>query len=87
MCQSEAQVSVLLFNYTNYSALNSCLQLIDIDECLLSPCNHTCTNTAGSFQCSCNDGYELDDDGRTCNGVLYMCTMNVVAKKYKIIIL
>ena len=48
----------------------SCLQLIDIDECLSSPCNHTCTNTAGGFQCSCNDGYELDDDRRTCNGVL-----------------
>ena len=30
-------------------------------------CSHQCTNTPGSFVCSCNDGYELDEDGNTCN--------------------
>ena len=48
----------------NYNAL-----ALDVNECLSSPCGQTCTNTAGSYQCSCNDGYELDDDGRTCNGM------------------
>jgi len=41
----------------------------DIDECLSSPCGQICTNTAGSYQCSCNNGYELDSDGITCDGM------------------
>jgi len=43
----------------------------DIDECTLSPCQHTCENTPGSFVCSCNDGYQLSSNGRTCEGTLY----------------
>ena len=31
-------------------------------------CQHTCRNTWGSFQCLCNEGYELAGDGRTCDG-------------------
>jgi len=27
-----------------------------------------CTNTAGSFQCSCNNGYTIAPDGRGCDG-------------------
>ena len=41
----------------------------DIDECIEDACDHNCTNTDGSFICSCNDGYELDDNGRSCNGM------------------
>ena len=44
------------------------LKLADIDECLSSPCGHTCTNNVGSFVCSCNDGYVLDSDQLSCNG-------------------
>ena len=55
-----------------------CLNLVDIDECLSSPCNHTCTNTPGSFKCSCNDGYVLDDDGSTCNGELIDTYINIL---------
>ena len=43
---------------------------IEIDECTTapSPCEHNCSNTVGSFQCSCISGYLLDDDGRSCDG-------------------
>ena len=27
-----------------------------------------CTNTQGSFECSCNSGYALSADGTTCLG-------------------
>ena len=42
----------------------------DINECLTSngDCAQECANTEGSFQCSCNPGYELDNDQRSCNG-------------------
>ena len=42
----------------------------DVDECLegTSGCSQECTNTVGSFTCSCFDGYLLDEDGKTCKG-------------------
>ena len=42
----------------------------DIDECVegFDGCNHNCTNTDGSYFCTCLDGYELDGDNQTCTG-------------------
>ena len=31
-------------------------------------CNQTCTNTAGSFKCSCGIGYTLAYDNLDCEG-------------------
>ena len=44
--------------------------LLDIDECAEDNggCSHTCTNTGGSFKCSCPDGYLLLDDEKNCSG-------------------
>ena len=40
----------------------------DIQECAIDNggCDHTCTNVAGSYSCSCNPGYQLQADGKTC---------------------
>ena len=41
--------------------------ILDIDECTSGdPCHQICTNTPGSFQCSCESGYTVD--GSRCNG-------------------
>ncbi|KJH50299.1 EGF-like domain protein [Dictyocaulus viviparus] len=39
---------------------------VDVDECLLYPCHQlaTCSNTPGSFVCTCPTGYA--GDGKTC---------------------
>ena len=49
------------------------LIFIDINECAdgTNGCTQNCTNTVGSFQCSCKDGYMLLQDKRTCNGEFY----------------
>ena len=42
---------------------------LDINECsstTTNNCEHICTNTDGSFTCSCNDGYVLQPDGHSC---------------------
>ena len=51
----------------NYRYYNFFL-LLDIDECAADTdgCNQICTNTEGSFECSCRSGFTLLDDGKTC---------------------
>ena len=48
--------------------------LVDIDECELDTdncdVNANCTDTDGSFNCTCNQGYE--GDGVNCTGT-YVC--------------
>ena len=36
--------------------------IVDINECNVNNggCEHTCTNTVGSYNCSCNTGYQLN---------------------------
>ena len=43
---------------------------LDIDECEMETdnCDQTCTNTDGSFACSCLDGFKLSTDHRSCSG-------------------
>ena len=45
---------------------------LDINECEegTSRCDQICTNTDGSYVCSCRSGYYLDADNHTCSGQL-----------------
>ena len=40
----------------------------DIDECASDSggCSHTCVNVPSSYKCTCPEGYELDQDWKTC---------------------
>ena len=45
----------------------------DIDECLSSDnsgCEQSCINVLGTYECSCQQGYTLEIDGRNCSGKL-----------------
>ena len=44
--------------------------MTDIDECEneKNPCDHNCTDTDGSYTCSCDSGYTLNEDKHTCAG-------------------
>ena len=44
----------------------------DIDECIGDPCDANvgmCENTDGSFICTCPDGYSLQTDMSSCEGM------------------
>ncbi|XP_078667347.1 uncharacterized protein LOC144909159 [Branchiostoma floridae x Branchiostoma belcheri] len=45
----------------------------DIDECstMNGGCSHICTNTVGSYNCSCTEGFALDEDGHNCTTICY----------------
>ena len=44
--------------------------LPDVDECALDidGCDQGCNNTVGSFNCTCMEGYVLNEDGFSCDG-------------------
>ena len=43
---------------------------IDINECAAGTdlCDQNCTNTVGSYRCSCGLGYRMNDNGYQCDG-------------------
>lgn len=48
-------------------------------------CDHTCNNTIGSYECFCDSGYLLLDDGHSCTGVC-IYTIESVLEKLKCVI-
>jgi len=48
----------------------SVIFLPDVNECITDNgnCEQNCTNTIGSFYCSCWTGYRLDENGKNCTG-------------------
>ena len=53
---------------------------IDINECETDHnggCDHICTNTNGSYYCTCQNGYDLMKDNSSCAG---MNEMVIIAK-------
>lgn len=47
-----------------------------IDYCSFGnhSCNHECVSVLNGYHCTCNEGYRLLDDGKTCHGK--SCTLN-----------
>lgn len=45
------------------NVIKECIVFIDKNECLLTPCqnNGTCINSVGSYQCSCEAGWQNKD--------------------------
>lgn len=61
-----------------YPCIKLCLtelSIVDIDECAegRSGCAQNCSNTIGSYSCSCNASYRLSADERSCNGKWQLC--------------
>ena len=64
--------------------------LVDINECVeeTDGCTQNCTNTNGSYICSCNTGYRLDSDRHSCYGKFVLCDYIIVGiLEYRIQIL
>ena len=58
------QVSYICVNQSNDK---SCSDINECDEGI-DGCDHNCTNTEGSFECTCDIGYKLDSNSSTCLG-------------------
>lgn len=55
--------------------LNIVLSTIDINECAngTHKCSQQCHNTVGSYKCSCDKNFVLDNNGQTCLGQSVSC--------------
>lgn len=61
---------------------------LDIDECgeKKNLCNQTCSNSVGSYNCSCESGYRLAKDGISCNGKTYHLIYETNNSKIRLLI-
>ena len=66
-------VGIMLKVYVMALAIAICT-LADVDECAsgTSECDQICHNNIGSYTCSCEGGYTLNDDGLSCDGILLL---------------
>ena len=61
--------------YSSYTSLI----LVDIDECDegIDGCEQICINTVGSYNCSCDPGYDLASNQLNCSGKMVIHIENV----------
>ena len=45
--------------------------LIDVKNCIdgKHDCEHKCIELEGGYRCECNDGYRLQNDSKSCEGM------------------
>ena len=79
--ESSVQVSANYFFIIFVYIINRLIQPVDVNECELGThiCNSSanCTDTDGSFNCTCREGFE--GDGFNCTGKFYYFRVNFVS--------
>ena len=65
-------LQMIIISYSLVSLIQLYMYILDINECASNggwgPCQQMCTNTVGSYYCSCLLGYTVSANGASCNG-------------------
>ena len=75
-----------------------CIHYLDINQCVVNNggCEQICENLVPGYECRCNRGFSLNDDGFSCAGIIYwrplvliipVITMNYGDRHYTAIII
>ena len=57
-------------DHIKFKTLPPLFIFVDVNECEgVNDCQQRCINTVGSYNCSCQAGFMLNNDGRTCTGI------------------
>lgn len=64
-------IAAMVFSKLGLESLELHTDIVDVNECMTGSdrCTQNCNNTIGNYTCSCNDGYTLNFDGYTCDGM------------------
>lgn len=85
-CNGTSKLSAVLSNTFFLFLVSSFIfSRTDIDECrstTTNSCQQMCTNTPGSYTCSCGTGYRLNGDGRTCARKKHNCLVFHCSTRY-----
>ena len=59
------------FHVYDHAHVSIIYLIVDVDECTtgVDQCDQNCHNNVGSYTCSCNAGFTLNDDGFRCDGM------------------
>ena len=71
----EMSTHVMVSDGNNYGhAVINAMLYTDVNECIANNggCETHCNNTEGSYICSCDNGFELNSDGHSCDGMYLM---------------
>lgn len=69
MCDHTVNNSCLSI-YLSFSLQFSSPEMADLCSTGDHDCQQICVSTPGSYTCACRDGFTLNDDGKTCNGMI-----------------
>ncbi|CAH2327640.1 fibulin-5 isoform X1 [Pelobates cultripes] len=70
VCVTTPPSLACLFHISFQQQCKSCWCFaINIDECRFGYCQQLCANVPGSYSCTCNPGFILNEDGRSCQDV------------------
>ncbi|KAF0767414.1 low-density lipoprotein receptor-related protein 2, partial [Aphis craccivora] len=67
--------------------LNTTYECMDLNEC--DPpglCSQHCTNTKGSYFCSCASGYILESDKHTCKALNHSAAFLIISNRHSILV-
>ncbi|WAR05736.1 FBN1-like protein [Mya arenaria] len=70
-CTTDADNDARCFCNAGYSLIAGNNTCTDTNECDNGPCSQTCSNSEGSFSCSCLTGYKLGTDRVSCTQCPY----------------
>ena len=70
----DKQLVVPSYITTQYDPIAFWHNSSDIDECEVTNggCDHNCKNFIGSYECSCDEGYVLQTDGKRCESMVFI---------------
>ena len=72
--QCHMEAVLIIFDFILISYGKSTVNVVNECSNANGGCEHNCLNTIGSYQCTCNSGYRMENNGHSCTGTTHVFT-------------